>query len=258
MAPIRSRRPYMQILATKTCEGTRPGLETANAIYDLRRGLVKVDSAVFLLEQRRQSCLGIVLRLWVNGATFEPMQCLDHQFCTYGSHAWSQSLSSIFWRNRYFPLQEDIASVQSSVDAYCGHAGDGFAGSNGPLNQRGTTILRQKRGVQVDVPQWRQLHHPLRDDASVPDYDDCVWLESGKLCLKFVIVFDSLRLNNGQSEFARALLYWREGHLHASSARSVRLGHCQVHSESHVHQPLQRRHGELWSAAENKMDGVRH
>src|SRR5438094_6803257 len=184
------------------------------------------------------------------------MQSLDHQFCTYGSHALSQSLSSIFLRNRYFPLQEDIASVQSRINAHRGHACDGFTGSNGPLNWRGTTIFRQKRRVQVDISQRRQVDHPLRNDASVPDYDDCVWFEIGKLRPKFLIVLDSIGLSNRQSEFARALLYWREGHLHASSARSVRLSHYRVHRESRVHQPLQRRYGELRSAAENKMDGL--
>src|SRR5439155_1404284 len=164
VAPVLSRRPYVQILAAKSCVGARPGLKTASAIYDLRRGTVKVDSTVLFFEQRRESCCRIVLRLWTNGSPLQPMQCLDHQFCADRSHAWSQSLSGLDYQG-----------------------------------------VRDRR-----------------------------------------------------KEFRHGRIYWSEGHIHPLAARSLRLSHYQLHPESHVHQPIQRRDGEMWSAAENKMDEVEH
>ncbi len=70
--------------------------------------------------------------------------------------------------------KQNVSGIESGIDAHGGDAGHAFAAGDGPLNRRRAAILGQQRRVQVEVAQRRQIDHPLRNDATVADDDDCV------------------------------------------------------------------------------------
>ena len=63
----------------------------------------------------------------------------------------SEGFGGVVGRDWEFLLEEDVAGVESGVDAHGGDAGDGLAVGDGPLDGRGAAIFREQRGVQVDV-----------------------------------------------------------------------------------------------------------
>jgi hypothetical protein len=98
------------------------------------------------------------------------------------------------------------AGVEAGVDAHRRDAGDRFSASDRPLHGRCAAVLRQQRGVQIDVAERRQVKHPLRNDAAVADHDDRIGLEGAELRAKFVVGFDSVGLRDGHSQLQGGLL----------------------------------------------------
>ena len=83
--------------------------------------------------------------------------------------------------NGNFFLQQDVSGIEPGVDSHGGDAGHGFAAGDRPLDRRGPAIFWQQRSMQIDVAKRRQIDHPLRNDAPIPDDNDCVRLERGEL-----------------------------------------------------------------------------
>ena len=48
----KARAPKMNRLATQNGPGTRPGLQTANVVVNFGRGLLPLNAAIFLLQNR--------------------------------------------------------------------------------------------------------------------------------------------------------------------------------------------------------------
>src|SRR5580704_19721399 len=55
-------RMKLQDLSAKLCKCARPGLKSAQAVPGIRRRVREVDEPIFAFEDRRERCLGIVLR----------------------------------------------------------------------------------------------------------------------------------------------------------------------------------------------------
>ena len=76
-----------------------------------------------------------------------------------------------------FLLQQDVASIETGVDAHRRHAGHGLTLCDRPLNRRRAAVFRQKRSMKIDIAKRRKIKHPLRNDAAVADHDDGIWFK---------------------------------------------------------------------------------
>jgi hypothetical protein len=54
--------------------------------------------------------------------------------------------------------------------------------------------------MQVNIAKTRQINHPLRNDAPIPNDDNCVGIDGGKLRSEFAVVLNALRLRDRQIE----------------------------------------------------------
>ena len=69
-----------QLFAIERCERTGPGLKAAPAIVELvRRARGKIHAAIFAVEQGREGCALVVLRLRLDGSVGKAGQRLHHQ-----------------------------------------------------------------------------------------------------------------------------------------------------------------------------------
>ncbi len=98
----------------------------------------------------------------------------------------------------------------------------------------------------------------MRDDAPVADDDDGVGAEGFELSAEVLIVFDLFRLSDRQADLERFLLYRRCGEFQATAAGPVGLGHNQRNAVTGTRQSVERRHGELRSAAEHELERFGH
>src|SRR5208283_70165 len=112
--------------------------------------------------------------------------------------------------------------------------------------------------MQVDVAEPGQIEHPLRNQASVADNHDPIWLEAAELRAEFVVGFDTLRLADRKAELQRRLFNRRSNQLQSASLRTVWLSHHQTHPEPRRDQLFQRRHRKLGSAAEDETKRLSH
>ena len=132
-------------------------------------------------------------------------QSFDHEIGADRSQARGEGFGGVVGGDCKFLLEEDVAGVEAGIDAHGGDAGDGLTVGDGPLDGSGAAIFREQRGVQVDVAEWREIEHPLRNDAAVTDDDDGVGLEGGELGAEFVVSLDAVGLSDGEIQF-RALI----------------------------------------------------
>ena len=51
--------------------------------------------------------------------------------------------------------------------------------------------------MQVNVAKTRQVNHPLWNDASIADYDNCVRINGSKLGPELAIILDAVRYVTG-------------------------------------------------------------
>ena len=117
----------------------------------------------------------MILRTRLERALLQALQSLHHQLGAGRRHARRQSHSGIFGRDGDFLLQQDVAGIQAFIQPHGGDAGHALAVGDGPLNGRGTAILRQQRAVQVQVAVARQIEHPLGNQAAIGNHDDGLW-----------------------------------------------------------------------------------
>src|SRR5215471_2284834 len=141
----------LKIFTAKLGKCSGPGLKAANAVEDSPRRTREIDKAIFFLEDWGQSGLRMILRTRMDCTRLQATQSFDHQAGTDCSQTGSESFGSVIGRDGQFALEEDVAGVEPDIEAHGGYAGDGFALRDRPLDRRGTPILREKRGVQVDV-----------------------------------------------------------------------------------------------------------
>ena len=125
----------------------------------------------------------------------QSMQRLHHQVGADRGQPRSQRLRGVIRRDRNFLLQQNVAGIESGIDAHGGHAGHRLSHGDRPLNWRGPAILGQQRSMQIDVAKWRQIDHPLRNDAAITDDDDRIWLNGRELGAEFFVRFDLIRLD---------------------------------------------------------------
>ncbi len=155
-------------------------------------------------------------------------------------------------QNLHLFLQQNLSGVQSFINAHGSVAGHLFARGNRPLDRRGAAILRQQRGMQVDVAMCGQVEHPARNDAPIADDHDALRRNRLKLRAELNVVLDLLRLHDWQPKFAGLLLHRRKRQFHSAPLRTIRLRHHQRHLMTGAHQRLQRRNGKHGSTAINK------
>ncbi len=103
------------------------------------------------------------------------------------------------------------------------------------------------------LPSLRKVDHPLRDDASIANYDDGFWRDLLQLSPKLVVVLDLFRLDDWQVQLECGPLYRRGRYFHAAATGAVRLGHDQLHAETCRNQLFQRGHGERRGAAKHQV-----
>src|SRR5262249_12720628 len=126
-------------------------------------------------------------------------------------------------RDRFFPAQQHVSSVEAGIDAHRSYAGCGLAVRDRPLDGRSAAILGQQRCMQIDVAEWRQVEHPIRKKSAISDPHDSQWLCSLKPRAKVLIIFDLLRLSDRNFELLSDLLHRRRNGLHPSAGGPIRL-----------------------------------
>ena len=106
--------------------------------------------------------------------------------------------------------------------------------------------------MQVDAAEARQSEHPGRDDAAVGDDDDGLGSDGLKLRAELGIAANFFRLGDGQSGGLRGQLDCGCGELLQAACGAVWLRDYQGDFVACFVQRLERRHGELGSAAEDQ------
>ena len=149
-------------------------------------------------------------------------------------------------------MHQDVAGVDSGIDAHGGDAGDGFSLGDCPLDRRRAPVLRQQRGVQVEISKTREIEHPLRDDAAVADDNDRVRVESRKLLPEFVVVFDFVGLRDWKFQADGCVFYGGDCQIHSAAAWTVRLRDDQRHGVAGLYQLLEGWDGKARGAAEDQ------
>ena len=168
---------------------------------------MEIDLSIFLLQDRSQRMLGVILRHSRNHSTFQARQCFDQQLRAEFRQSRRQRLRSIGILDRHLGLQQHVACIETSVDLHRCHAGHAIARSNRPLDRRRAAIQRQQRRMNVDVPQRRQIDHPLRNNPPITNHNDRLRRNLTERLAKLLIVLDLLRLRHWQLQRQRRFLH---------------------------------------------------
>src|SRR5271169_6380493 len=110
--------------------------------------------------------------------------------------------------------------------------------------------------MQVDVAKWRQIEHPLGNDATVGDDDDRVRSYRGQPLAEFLVVLDLLRLKDFEAGRLGHLLDRRSDQLHPSPAWPVRLGEYERNLVTGIDERQQCGHSKLRRPAEDQLHGL--
>src|SRR5580704_2735809 len=190
-----------QLLAAKERVGSGPGLKTTPAVVDLVGRAGEVNQGIFTLQDRRQGRTGIVLWDGMNRARLQPLEGLEHETRSALREQREKLLGSLIRGNGQRTLQEDIAGIESLVNAYGGGACDRLPIGHCPLDGSGAAVFGEKGGVQVEVAPSRQVQHPIRNDAAVGNHDDGIGLDRFQASAKAGIVLNLFRLLYRQTSF---------------------------------------------------------
>ena len=112
--------------------------------------------------------------------------------------------------------------------------------------------------MQIDIAVFRQLKHPRRNDASVSHDQDRLRMNSLQFRPQFFVVFDLVRLKDGQAKFLSDLLDWRCDQFKSASLGPIGRGHYKPHAEPCSDEPLQRGDSESWGSAKDQIGGLNH
>src|SRR5581483_5944224 len=228
-----------------------PRQKTAAAIEDRARRLRPVDVAILFVEDGRQRCLGVVLRLWLNRSRFDACERRQQQLRAASRQSLTQFDRVFLGADGSLLLQQHVTGIETGVDAHGGDAGDALAVRDGPLNGRGAAILRQQRRVHIDDAVLRQIDDRLRNDLPVAHYHHRVGVQLRQLLYYFGAP-NSFRLVGLQAEPQRRFFHGGCGHFTAPALRPVRLRVDGEHFMSAGHQALERGHREGRRAHEDQ------
>src|SRR5579885_2548592 len=242
-----------QLLAAKLRVNARPRLKATPTVVYLERSTAEINQTIFPLQDRHKGCLCIVLLLRNDGSRFKPLKRFGHQVCAHGSKQRGDIFTCLVRSNRQLPLQQNIARVQSLINAHCRCAGHWLAVGDRPLNRRRTAIFWQQRSVQIQVAVLRQVKHPLWNDASIGNYDDGFRLNGLQLPLQFSICPDLFRLYDWKSGLNRSLLDGRGYQVHPAALRTVRLRYNKANVVPCIVEQFESRNSELRCSAEDKL-----
>src|SRR5437763_17208862 len=106
--------------------------------------------------------------------------------------------------------------------------------------------------MRIDVAEWRQVNHPLRNYAAICDDDNRIGLQRIELRVKYCVVLDPVWLRERNAEAVSQELHWRRNHVHAAPAWPVRLRDHQLHVKVRS-ELLKRGDSEFGCAAEDQI-----
>src|SRR5690348_1601054 len=109
--------------------------------------------------------------------------------------------------------------------------------------------------MHIDVAEWRQVEHPLRNDSAIRHDDDRVRTDLLQLRLEFRVVLDLLRLCHRDSVLERDLLNRSRSKLQTAALGTVRLRNHQLHVVALANESLQAGDGKHRSSAEDQSHG---
>ena len=110
--------------------------------------------------------------------------------------------------------------------------------------------------MEVEVAEWREIEHPLRDDAAVTDDDDGVGLDVAAIGRGILRCFDAVGLCDGKVQLQGGRFYWRCHEFEAAAFGTVGLGHDEVQAESGGDQLLERGNGESGVPQKTRFKGI--
>src|SRR5882762_11919551 len=234
----RFRGPYVQVLASKRRECPGPGLEAAQAVPDLGGGGVEKELTVFLLKNRSERGLPVILGTGADCAGLQTSESLHHQLGADRRQFRRDPFGGISRADGALALEEDVAGVEARINTHGRDPGDGLSTRDGPLDGRRAPILWQKGCMHVKVAKGWKVDHPLRDDAAVANDDEGIRFELGELIAKILVVLDLVGLSDRKAELQGSFLNRRRRQLHPAATRSVRRGDDQAHGEPGLDQLL--------------------
>jgi len=247
------RGPDVKIFPAKRGKCARPWLEAAQSVADLSRIAMEVDSAVFLLKNRRKRSPRVILGNGADLVSGQLSERFDQESCPEAGECGSKGLRGIVRTDRQFALRQYVAGIEAGVDSHDGHSGDRLTFGDGPLKRGSPAVLGQQRCMNVQIAVRRQVDHPLGDDAPVAYDDDGIGIDRLELRLKFGIVLDALRLRDFKASGQRALFHRRGRDFHAPAARLIRLRDYKRHMVSSVGKSLEGGDGKTWSTGEDEV-----
>ncbi len=233
-----------------------PRIRAAHQVAHLARGLVPVDRAVRLAEQRRVAGQRVVLRGLDRRALLDRGQRLDERLGADRGQALGQAARCVVVADRLSPGQEHRAGVHALVELHDGDAGLLLAADDRPLDRRGPAVRGQERRVHVDAALREGVEHGARQDLAVGDDDGEIGV-GGAQRLGHLGRAGRARLQHRDAGLLGHALDRRRGEPVPAAGRLVRLGHDQHHAVARDG-GAQRRHRELRRAHEDQAkQGIR-
>ena len=130
-----------------------------------------IDRAVFLLQQRRERRLRVVLLLRHDRARRQPGQRLDQQVRAHHRQPRAQFDRSLLRADLRFRLQQHVAGVQARVDPHRGHAGARLAVARSPTGSApAPRYFGSSDACTLMMPSGARSITDLRNDLPVADH----------------------------------------------------------------------------------------
>src|ERR1017187_6077238 len=106
--------------------------------------------------------------------------------------------------------------------------------------------------MEIDVAEWREIEHPLGNNAAIANDDDGGGLQRGELGAEFVVGLDAVRLRDRQVQSQRRLFDRRGNEFEAASLGTIWLSYDEMNAEPSFDELLECGDGEARRAAENE------
>ena len=148
-----------------------------------------------------------------------------------------------------FPLQQNIAGVDARIGEHGGHAGDGLALPDRPLDGRRSPMPGQQGSMHVHRADLRHIQHFLRKNLPEGGGDAQVRRKAFQVVQSVLANFQGLKYGN----VLRKGVFLHRGHLHlaAPALGFIRLGKDPGHFVAVFHQRAQNGNGKLRRSHKN-------